>query len=56
MYIAIRKKLTKEEAEEVIPKIENWFKENTKRKVCITDYGEIRKKFIREDILSHSES
>ena len=51
----IQRKLTKDEAEENIKCIEDWFKANPKRKVCKTELGKIRKSHVREEIMEHTE-
>jgi len=54
MLLVIFPKLTTEEAEENIRKIEQWFSEHPKRKVCRTDLFKVRRGYVREDILEHT--
>ena len=61
MAIIVRRKLTLEDAEKYIPQVEEWFRENPKRRIC--HFGDdaggtwfnIRRKYVREDILEHAE-
>ena len=53
--IVIVEKLTREEAEKNIALIEQWFKDNPRRKVCRTDLWKVRRGFVREDINKHAE-
>lgn len=50
----ISRKLTIKEALETIPQIEQWFKDNPKRKDCKTDRFVVRKGFVGTDILSRT--
>lgn len=54
MSIIISKKLEIEEAIDSMPKIEEWFKKNPKRKICQTDNFKVRRGFVATDILKHT--
>lgn len=51
----ISKKLTIKEAIDAIPQIEQWFKNNPKRKVCLTDIWKVRRGFVGTDVLAHTD-
>ena len=54
MKTVIFPKLTKKEAEKNIKDLEEWFRNNPRRKVCHTDLFKVRRSHIREDVLSHT--
>jgi len=50
----VAKKLNKTEAKIAYRGITKWFKANPTRKVCRTEVFDVRRKFIKEDILKHT--
>ena len=54
MAIIISRKLTLSEALVAIPSVEQWFKENPKRKICQTDLWKVRRGFVGTDILKRT--
>lgn len=49
-------KLSIDHALDLIPKIEQWFKQNPSRKICKTEYFKVRRGFVATDILNHTVS
>lgn len=54
--IIVYRKLTKQEAEDNIAAIEQWFKDNPKRNICRTDLFKVRRNHVREDVMEHAEA
>jgi len=48
------KKFTKTEAKILIEELEQWFKDNPKRRVCNTDLFKVKKGKIKETVLRHT--
>lgn len=54
--IIVRPKLTKEDAEDLISRVETWFQDNPRRKICVGGDGsqpwfKIRKGHVREGVM-----
>ncbi len=52
--IIVRRRLTQQDGEDLISRIEEWFKENPRRRVCRTEYFNVRRKHVIEDIMEHT--
>ncbi len=53
--IIVRRRLTQQDGEDLISRIEEWFKENPRRRVCRTEYFNVRRKHVIEDIMEHTQ-
>ncbi|KKN58919.1 hypothetical protein LCGC14_0547210 [marine sediment metagenome] len=53
--IIIFNKLSQEDAQLLYTQINEWFKDNPKRRKCHTDLFNIRRGHVKEDILERSE-
>ena len=51
----VAKRLSAEEAKRVIEGIEEWFKDNPRRRICRTPVFKVRRGHVVEDVLIHSE-
>lgn len=62
MTIIVRRRLTKADAENLISRLEIWFKEHPRRKIArVGDGGpknsfwfKVRKNHVREDVMEHA--
>ena len=52
--IIVSQKLTMSESLDAIPRAEEWFKKNPKRKICRIDNFKVRRGFTGTDILKHT--
>ena len=50
----IFRKFTKAEAKILIEDLEQWFKDNPKKRVCHTDLFDVKKGKIKETVLRHT--
>lgn len=48
--------LTQKEAVESFKNLKKWFKNNSKRRVCNTDRGKVRRNHLKEDFLKYCKS
>ncbi|MEK6879799.1 MAG: hypothetical protein AABY22_09345 [Nanoarchaeota archaeon] len=53
MSFILFNKFNKKDAKKLLTDMEEWFKNNPKRRVCYTDLFKIRRNHIKEDILKH---
>jgi hypothetical protein len=55
MTLLIYKKFTAEQAKDIVQKLNGWFRDNPKRKVCHTNLFKVRRGHVVEDVLFHCE-
>lgn len=53
--LIVFKKLTLQEAINMMRGVEEWFRSHPKKKVCKTDLFQVRKGYIVQDILKHTQ-
>ena len=55
MALLVYKKFTAEQAKGIVAKLNKWFRDNPKRRVCYTELFKFRRGHIIEDVLFHCE-